>query len=211
MSHLRIDAGTRTLRRLFTFGAHAPPFDRQETAFMKHRITRVTTRGGDTGQTSLADGGRVAKTDLRIEAIGTVDELNSFLGVLIATLSADHPAIADGRRVQQTLFDLGACLATRGQIAAPAPDALDALIEALNAALPPLTEFVLPGGTPAAAAAHVCRTVCRRAERVLWALDGDDAARCARYLNRLSDYFFVLARTLNAGAVELQWRGSDAG
>lgn len=178
---------------------------------MKHRITRVTTRGGDTGQTSLADGGRVAKTDLRIEAIGTVDELNSFLGVLIATLSADHPAIADGRRVQQTLFDLGACLATRGQIAAPAPDALDALIEALNAALPPLTEFVLPGGTPAAAAAHVCRTVCRRAERVLWALDGDDAARCARYLNRLSDYFFVLARTLNAGAVELQWRGSDAG
>lgn len=178
---------------------------------MKHRITRVTTRGGDTGQTSLADGGRVAKTDVRIDAIGTVDELNSFLGVLIATLPTDQPAIADCRRVQQTLFDLGACLATRGQIAAPAPDALDALIESLNAALPPLTEFVLPGGTPAAAAAHVCRTVCRRAERVLWALEGDDAPPCARYLNRLSDYFFVLARTLNAGSVELQWRGRDAG
>ncbi|MBX3705165.1 MAG: cob(I)yrinic acid a,c-diamide adenosyltransferase [Pseudomonadales bacterium] len=176
---------------------------------MKHRITRVTTRGGDAGQTMLADGSRVGKTDPQIEAIGTVDELNSFLGVLIAEIGEASPFTAFCRQVQQDLFDLGALLATRGATPPPALDALETEVARLNDALPPLTEFVLPGGTRAASAAHVCRTVCRRAERTLWALD-DTALPCARYLNRLSDFFFVLARCLNAGQVELQWRGSSA-
>lgn len=173
---------------------------------MKHRITRVTTRAGDSGTTGLADGTRLAKNAPAIEAIGAVDELNSFIGVLICELEPDSPHVIASRQIQQTLFDLGACLATRGQVPAPEPLSLEDAIDVLNAALPPLTEFVLPGGTRAAAAAHVCRTVCRRAERVLWSVtDADD---CARYLNRLSDWFFVLARTLNAGAAELQWRGT---
>jgi cob(I)alamin adenosyltransferase len=174
---------------------------------MKHRITRVTTRSGDTGKTMLADGTRVTKTDARIEAIGTVDELNSCTGVLVADLPADSPHTAFCRQIQQELFDLGAFLATQGQTPPPGLDSLEQQVAALNDSLPPLTEFVLPGGTRAAASAHVCRTVCRRAERTLWALD-ETALPCAKYLNRLSDYFFVLARCLNAGQTELQWRGS---
>lgn len=174
---------------------------------MKHRITRVTTRSGDTGQTMLADGSRVDKTDPRIESIGTVDELNSFLGVLVAELPDDSPHVASCRRIQQELFDLGAFLATVGATPAPGLEVLEAESTALNDSLPPLTEFVLPGGSRQAAAAHVCRTVCRRAERTLWMLD-ESVMPCAQYLNRLSDYFFVLARCLNAGQTELQWRGA---
>jgi cob(I)alamin adenosyltransferase len=176
---------------------------------MKHRITRVTTRAGDTGTTSMADGSKVAKTDIRVEAMGAVDELNSFLGVLITEVPADGEFAALGQQIQQQLFDLGANLATLGQTPPPAMDLLEAEVERLNATLPPLTEFVLPGGTRAAAAAHVCRTVCRRAERILWALGGDDVTPCAQYLNRLSDLFFVLARCCNAGQAEAQWRGSQ--
>jgi len=176
---------------------------------MKHRITRVTTRSGDTGKTMLADGSRVLKTDPQIEAIGTVDELNSFLGVLICELPADSAFVEPCQQIQQDLFDLGAYLATVGKTPPPALDALEHQVAVLNDALPPLTEFVLPGGTRGAAAAHVCRTVCRRAERTLWALD-QPAEPCAQYLNRLSDFFFVLARTLNTGQTEAQWRGSRA-
>lgn len=175
---------------------------------MKHRISRVTTRSGDTGTTGLADGTRLAKTDARIEAIGTVDELNSLLGVLITHLTADGPLFELSRRVQQELFDLGANLATAGVTPAPDSQTLEADLTDLNATLPPLTEFVLPGGSPAAAAAHVCRAVCRRAERTLWALASDDALPGAQYLNRLGDLFFVIARCCNAGADEPQWRGS---
>lgn len=175
---------------------------------MKHRITRVTTRAGDSGQSSLADGSRLPKHDPWFEAIGTVDELNSFLGVLITELDEQDDAHALCQQIQQALFDLGAMLATRGQTPPPAMEELEAAVERLNAALPPLTEFVLPGGTRSAAAAHVCRAVCRRAERVLWALDSDVAQPGAQYLNRLSDLFFVLARTCNAGRTEAQWRGS---
>ncbi len=175
---------------------------------MKHRITRVTTRTGDKGTSSLADGTRLAKADPRFEAIGTVDELNSVLGVLITHLTADAPLFDACRQVQQALFDLGANLATSGQTPAPLPETLEEEVERLNATLPPLTEFVLPGGTPAAAAAHVCRAVCRRAERTLWALQRDDAEPGARYLNRLSDLFFVIARVCNTGGEEAQWRGS---
>jgi cob(I)alamin adenosyltransferase len=174
---------------------------------MKHRITRVTTRSGDTGKTMLADGTRVTKTDPRIEAIGTVDELNSFTGVLVADLPPDSPHTAFCRQIQQELFDLGAVLATQGTTPPPGLEALEQQVAALNDTLPPLTEFVLPGGTRAAASAHVCRTVCRRAERAVWALD-ETTLPCAQYLNRLSDFFFVLARCLNAGQTELQWRGS---
>lgn len=176
---------------------------------MKHRITRVTTRAGDTGNTSLADGSKLAKTDRRIEAIGTVDELNSHLGVLITELPPQEALYSLAQQVQQELFDLGANLATVGRTPPPAMDLLEREVENLNATLPPLTEFVLPGGTRAAAAAHVCRAVCRRAERSLWALDSEDAEPCAQYLNRLSDLFFVMARCCNAGQVEAQWRGSQ--
>lgn len=175
---------------------------------MKHRISRVTTRSGDTGSSSLADGSRLAKTDPRFDAIGAVDELNSFLGVLITELPADgdlHPLC---QQVQQELFDLGATLATLGKTPPPSLERIEQAVERLNATLPPLTEFVLPGGTPTAAAAHVCRAVCRRAERALWALGSDDAEPGAQYLNRLSDLFFVIARIGNAGQVEAQWRGS---
>ena len=174
---------------------------------MKHRISRVTTRSGDTGKTMLADGSRVTKTDPQIEAIGAVDELNSFLGVLITEFPADAAFGPLCQQIQQDLFDLGAFLATLGKTPPPAMEMLEQQIGELNATLPPLTEFVLPGGTRAAAAAHVCRTVCRRAERSLWALD-ETTLPCAQYLNRLSDFFFVLARCCNAGQTEAQWRGS---
>lgn len=175
---------------------------------MKNRISHVTTRSGDSGQSGLADGSRLPKTDPVFVAIGDVDELNSHLGVLITELPADGPLFPVCRQVQQDLFDLGALLATAGMTPPPAMDALEEQVKSLNAALPPLTEFVLPGGTPAAAAAHVCRAVCRRAERSLWALQRDDVLPGAQYLNRLSDLFFVIARTCNAGEVEAQWRGS---
>lgn len=175
---------------------------------MKHRISRVTTRSGDTGSTSLADGTRLSKTAPRIGAIGEVDELNSFLGVLITHLPADGTLFALCQQVQQELFDLGANLATAGKTPPPAMDLLEREVENLNATLPPLTEFVLPGGTPGAAAAHVCRTVCRRAERAVWALEAQEAEAGAQYLNRLSDLFFVIARLCNSGQDEAQWRGS---
>lgn len=175
---------------------------------MKRRITRVTTRTGDTGQTSLADGTRLPKTDLRFAAMGDVDELNSHLGVLVTELPEQDALFSLCQQVQQALFDLGAHLATSGQTPPPAIDMLEEEVARLNASLPPLTEFVLPGGTRAAAAAHVCRAVCRRAERALWALASPDAEPCARYLNRLSDLFFVIARQCNAGRSEAQWRGS---
>ena len=175
---------------------------------MKHRISRVTTRTGDRGETSLADGSRIAKTDPVVTAIGSVDELNSFVGVLVTELEPDGPFATLCQQIQQSLFDIGAFLATRGQTPAPEADALEQEVASLNAELPPLTEFVLPGGTRAAAAAHVCRAVCRRAERDTWAA-GEAASSCARYLNRLSDLFFVLARSCNAGTVEAQWRGSQ--
>lgn len=176
---------------------------------MKHRITRVTTRAGDSGQTSLADGTRLPKTDLRFAAMGDVDELNSHVGVLITELPADGTLATLCRQVQQELFDLGANLATAGRTPPPAMELLEREVANLNATLPPLEEFVLPGGTRAAAAAHVCRAVCRRAERAVWALASKDAEPCAQYLNRLSDLFFVLARSCNAGQVEAQWRGSQ--
>lgn len=184
---------------------------------MKKRITQVTTKGGDAGTSSLADGTRLAKTHPRFEAIGTIDELNSFAGLLLVQLQAESSQAANAnfvQDIQQALFDLGGALAFPGSDKFPTPELLEEAITTLNAALAPLTEFVLPGGTQGSALAHVCRTVCRRAERCMWALAEDEAndgskdtVPGAAYLNRLSDYFFVLARTLNEGTTEQQWRG----
>jgi cob(I)alamin adenosyltransferase len=174
----------------------------------KKRITRVTTRLGDAGETSLADGSSVSKSSDRIHTVGAVDELNSFVGWLRAKLKDGPSQPFDDAlgRLQQELFDLGAYLATVGMVPAPAPDWIEEEVSRLNDALPPLTEFVIPGGSEACALTHVCRTVCRRAERHAWATeDVDDAAR---YLNRLSDLFFVMARTIGRDE-ESQWRGIE--
>ena len=178
-------------------------------ASTKRRITKVTTKRGDAGRTSLADGSDVSKQDPRIEAIGTVDELNSFLGVLINELTEFPLLGSQCTDIQQSLFDLGAGLAVPDSDRFPSPHTVEANTQALNEALPPLTEFVLPGGNRASAAAHVCRTVCRRAERCCWGLPANTVPG-ATYLNRLSDYFFVVARTVNQqGSDEAQWRGPE--
>lgn len=175
----------------------------------KRRITQVTTRRGDTGETSLADGTSVAKSSDRIHAIGAVDELNSFAGWLLGKLDPESKGTFEPilSRLQQELFDLGAHLATVGMTPAPDPDWLEVEVTTLNDQLPPLTEFVIPGGSEATSLAHVCRTICRRAERHAWATG--DVEPAARYLNRLSDLFFVMARMLNSATTspEAQWRG----
>lgn len=172
---------------------------------MANRISRVTTRTGDGGESGTATGRRLPKTDPLFAAMGDVDELNAQLGLLRAAMT-DFPPFADA--IQQSLFDVGACLAT--EAATPAPDAtsLEETSATLNAALPPLKEFVLPGGGEAGARCHVARAVCRRAERSVWAL-GPAYSPCAVYLNRLSDLLFIWARTLAREAgEEVVWRGT---
>jgi cob(I)alamin adenosyltransferase len=177
-----------------------------------HRLTRITTRTGDAGETGLADGSRLPKPAARITALGEVDELNACIG-LLAVLPAlpDHLG-ARLRDIQQRLFDVGGELSLPGKeiLARDAIAALDADIAAWNAQLPPLTEFVLPGSDEANARAHLARAVCRRAERSLWQLHADDARvqPLAAWLNRLSDWLFVLARMLarETGAGESTWQ-----
>lgn len=169
------------------------------------RLTRIYTRGGDAGETSLGDGSRVSKLDPRIEAFGTVDELNAALGVVLA---GDVPAPLRPvlERVQNELFDLGADLSVPGgiegrlRVEQPLVDRLERDCDAFNADLAELRSFVLPGGTGAAAALHVARTICRRAERetLRAGLEHDVGPLVAVYLNRLSDLLFVLARAANA-------------
>jgi len=169
------------------------------------RIDRVVTRGGDGGETSLGDGTRVAKDCLRIEAIGAVDEANACLGVLRTLLAEHADAAAMVARMQNDLFDVGADLSVPGQAGdrlrlTDAPvQRMEAEVAAMNADLPKLTSFILPGGTPAAAAAHVARTVMRRAERRVVALGAAEVLNPAlvRTLNRMSDHLFVLGRRLN--------------
>jgi len=181
---------------------------------------KIYTRRGDSGETDLFAGGRVPKDHLRVEAYGAVDELSSTLGQALA--ASDQKDLQElGRRVQGALFDLGARLASpevdhRAGSAVSGPRKediawLEARIDALEAELSPLRRFILPGGTPAAAAFHTARTVCRRAERRAVALDREkrlDPA-CLRYLNRLSDLLFVLARVENrrAGVADVKWAG----
>jgi cob(I)alamin adenosyltransferase len=171
------------------------------------RLTRIYTRGGDAGETSLGDGSRVSKLDCRIGAFGTVDELNSALGVVLA---GDVP---DGMReplarIQNELFDVGADLSVpwgvsdRLRVEQAMIDRLEELCDAFNAELPELRSFVLPGGTETAARLHVARTVCRRAERevLLGSEEVELNPLVLVYLNRLSDLLFILARSANAAA-----------
>ena len=169
------------------------------------RIDRVVTRGGDGGETSLGDGERVRKDSARIEAIGVVDEANATIGLLrLHTRDAEDAMLA---RIQNDLFDAGADLCVPGESGErlrlnDAPnERLEAEIAAMNAALPKLTSFVLPGGTAAAAYAHLARTVARRAERCVVRLAAEASVNPAllRFLNRLSDHLFVLSRVLNDG------------
>jgi cob(I)alamin adenosyltransferase len=179
------------------------------------RLTRIYTRGGDAGETSLGDGARVRKDDLRVEAFGTVDEANAAVG--LARLSTDGEIDAMLARIQNDLFDLGADLCTPEEgrraggalrIQASQVARLEQEIDALNAALKPLDSFVLPGGSPAAAYLHLARTVTRRAERLVVALAAREAVNpeAVKYLNRLSDHLFVLSRHLNnKGAGDILW------
>ena len=184
-----------------------PPYHRA----MGHRLSKIVTRTGDAGTTGLGDGKRVAKDSARIEAIGTVDELNSALGVLLAEPLPEVVA-ASLVEVQHDLFDLGGELSIPGYEAMREAQVLrlEDAVERFNADLPPLKEFILPGGTRAASLAHVARTVCRRAERAVVHLGATEAVReCTRkYLNRLSDLLFILARVLNraGGVPDVLWR-----
>lgn len=178
---------------------------------MPDRLTSIVTKTGDAGTTSLGDGSRIAKDDARIEAIGQVDELNSFIG-LLACEPLPTGIQAALERIQHHLFDLGSELCVPGYSALTESHVtfLETEIEQSLAELPPLKEFILPGGTRQASLSHVCRSICRRAERSLVALDQreplSDVGR--QYLNRLSDYFFMLARILNkeAGRQDVFWQ-----
>ena len=188
------------------------PRDRDEPV----RLTKIYTRGGDAGQTSLGDGSRVSKLDARIAAYGTVDELNALVGVVVAGEVCPVPIRSVLVRVQNELFDLGADLsvpmehAARLRVTQEQVDRLESDCDAFNADLPELKSFVLPGGTETSTQLHVARTVCRRAEReALVAAESHAVSPLALvYLNRLSDLLFILARAANAadGHEEPLWR-----
>jgi len=176
-----------------------------------NRLSKITTRTGDDGSTGLGDGSRTGKESLRIEALGEVDELNSQLGLLLTETLP--PSIAQELLdIQHDLFDLGGelCIPGTTMLQIERIARLEQLITDLNAGLPPLKEFILPGGSRAAALAHIARTVCRRAERRLVALKRQEAVsdHALRYLNRLSDLLFVMARTLNLrnGKPDILWQ-----
>ncbi len=180
------------------------------------RIDRVITRGGDGGETSLGDGTRLAKDALRVEAYGTVDETNAAIGLLrLDCVGAEDAMLA---RIQNDLFDIGADLCVPGvagdrlRVGDAGSLRLEQEVAEMNADLPPLTSFVLPGGTQAAAHAHLARTIARRAERRVVALAHAEAVNPAviRYLNRLSDHLFVLGRRLNPSGDTL-WVPGGAG
>jgi cob(I)alamin adenosyltransferase len=187
------------------------------------RLDKIYTRGGDAGQTSLVSGERRRKDDLRVEAYGAIDETNAAIGVArLAVTPADAAVDAMLARIQNDLFDLGAELATPqkpGETQENSPtrlavvqsqvDRLEREIDELNAALPPLKSFVLPGGTPAAAHLHLARAISRRAERIMVSLahapDEAVGAPALRYVNRLSDFLFVASRYLNRDSGDVLW------
>ena len=178
---------------------------------MGNRLTKIYTRTGDDGTTGLADGGRIAKNSLRVEAMGTMDELNAQMGILIETLPAGDELRPVLQRIQHHLFDLG------GEFAIPGSQVvgdkqitwLENSLDHWNEDLPPLKNFILPGGTMAAAQCHMARAVCRRAERVSVALGHEESINpdARQYLNRLSDVLFVASRVLarRDGAQEVLW------
>lgn len=178
---------------------------------MGNRLSKIVTRTGDAGTTGLATGDRVSKTHPRVAAMGDLDELNSNLGVLLAHDLEPRFIEALGV-VQHRLFDIGGELAMPGHLAIGEAhvEQLETWVEAFNADLPPLKEFVLPGGSAVAAQAHLTRAVARRAERALWTVHGETPLNppALRYLNRLSDLMFIIGRLLaraNGGA-EVTWR-----
>jgi len=179
---------------------------------MGNRLSRIYTRTGDDGTTGLGDGSRVPKDSLRVEAYGTVDELNSAVGVLLAVPGLPPAVTSCLTEVQHELFDMGGelCIPGHHAITARHVARLEKSLDDFNAALPPLKEFILPGGGPAAAACHVARTVARRTERRVWTLAKVESVRpeLTQYLNRLSDLLFVLARVLarHERGVEVLWR-----
>jgi cob(I)alamin adenosyltransferase len=178
---------------------------------MGHRLSKIYTRTGDAGTTGLGDGSRTDKDSLRIDAIGEIDELNSVIGLLLAEKLPEpvRNALTD---IQHDLFDLGGELCIPGRVAVSDEQVarLENLLDGFNAELAPLKEFILPGGTRAAAIAHVARTVCRRAERRVVSLGQDETVSdvTRKYLNRLSDLLFVLGRTLNraGGRGDVLWQ-----
>ena len=178
---------------------------------MGHRLSKITTRTGDAGETGLGDGSRVSKDSARVQALGDLDELNCAIGLVLCEDLPEALREALGE-IQQGLFDLGGEVSIPGHAILTSAHAghLDKCLQDWNAGLPPLKEFILPGGTRAAAAAHLARTVCRRAERSVIALGktGKVSAHALRYLNRLSDLLFVAGRLLNrhAGRADVQWR-----
>jgi cob(I)alamin adenosyltransferase len=178
------------------------------------KLNKIYTRTGDDGTTGLVDGSRISKDAPRMAAIGDVDELNSAIGVAALHVSGD--ALNRLRTIQNDLFDLGADLATPEgdfgweplRIVPAQIERLEAEIDAMNAAMEPLGSFILPGGSPAGAALHVARAVCRRAERTAVAAARDVALtpQALTYLNRLSDYLFVMSRAVNSnGADDILW------
>jgi len=174
-----------------------------------NRLTKIYTRTGDKGQTALATGSRVSKTAPRITALGDVDELNSSIGVLNSELP-ESPYQTQLLEIQHWLFDLGGELASRRQsIDSRHVDQLENWIDTMNVDLPPLKNFILPGGDRDTARAHMARSICRRAERTLWLCHQTDQINsdAIRFVNRLSDYLFVLARTLGRrdNAEEVLW------
>ncbi len=182
------------------------------------RLTRIYTRGGDKGETSLGDGSRASKLDCRIGAFGTVDELNAAIGVVLAgdLENAARPLL---ERVQNELFDIGADLSVpygvgdgRLRVTQEQIDALEQDCDRFNADLPELKSFVLPGGTESAAHLHVARTVCRRAERDTLTASKEVELNplVLVYLNRLSDLLFILARAANAGREEILWKPGES-
>jgi cob(I)alamin adenosyltransferase len=179
---------------------------------MGNRLSKIYTRTGDDGTTGLGDGSRVAKDSLRVEAYGTVDELNSALGVLLAVPKLPPDVTACLIEVQHELFDMGGELCIPGHLAITAEQVLrlERTLDGFNDALPPLKEFILPGGGPASAACHLARTVARRAERRVCTLARSEkvSPEVAKYLNRLSDLLFVIARVLarHERGAEVLWR-----
>jgi cob(I)alamin adenosyltransferase len=179
---------------------------------MGHRLSKIYTRTGDDGTTGLGDGSRVPKTHARIEAYGTVDEANSAIGVILAVPNLPAAASEALTQIQHELFDLGGELAVPGYRAIQDShiDQLEQCLDRFNEPLPPLKEFILPGGGPAAAACHVARAITRRAERNAWTLAQSEeiAPQVTRYLNRLSDLLFVVARVLarHENGQEVLWK-----
>lgn len=178
---------------------------------MGHRLSRIYTRTGDDGTTGLGDGSRVKKTHPRVEAMGTVDELNSVMGLLL-THEIPEDVRAPLTDIQHDLFDLGGELSIPGRTAITEAQVrrLETTLDQLNAGLSPLKEFILPGGARASAVCHLARAVCRRAERCVHHLGETEKinANAAGYLNRLSDLLFVMARVLNArsGRGDVLWQ-----